>query len=120
VEQAGTMGKRRAVPGHDRSPLDPLRFKNCGFEMRNFGLNSRQAYASTRCHSYHNLQSAAPRLRRRIGAQDMLNVERAEGFLSVMPAQKTPRTPNESRQLVLVQAAPIVPHESYVRQRIRR
>ena len=24
VEQAGTMGKRRAVPGHDRPPLDPI------------------------------------------------------------------------------------------------
>jgi len=24
VEQAGTMGKRPAVPGHDRSPLDPI------------------------------------------------------------------------------------------------
>jgi hypothetical protein len=23
VEQAGTMGKRRAVPSHDRPPLDP-------------------------------------------------------------------------------------------------
>ena len=24
VEQAGTMGKRRAVPGDDRPPLDPI------------------------------------------------------------------------------------------------
>jgi hypothetical protein len=24
VEQAGTMGKRPAGPGHDRSPLDPI------------------------------------------------------------------------------------------------
>ena len=24
VEQAGAMGKRRAVPGHDRPPLDPI------------------------------------------------------------------------------------------------
>ena len=24
MEQAGTMGKRRAVPVHDRSPLDPI------------------------------------------------------------------------------------------------
>ena len=24
VEQAGTMGKRRAVPGHDRPPLGPV------------------------------------------------------------------------------------------------
>ena len=24
VEQAGTMGKWPAVPGHDRSPLDPI------------------------------------------------------------------------------------------------
>jgi hypothetical protein len=24
VEQAGTLGKRRAVPGHDRSALDPI------------------------------------------------------------------------------------------------
>ena len=24
VEQAGTVGKRPAVPGHDRPPLDPI------------------------------------------------------------------------------------------------
>ena len=24
MEQAGTMGKRRAIPGHDRPPLDPI------------------------------------------------------------------------------------------------
>ena len=45
MEQAGTVGKRRAVPGHDRSPLDPIfgsGSKIAAFEMRNFGLNSRQ------------------------------------------------------------------------------
>ena len=31
MEQAGTVGKRRAIPGHDRPPLDPLldQAKNC-------------------------------------------------------------------------------------------
>ena len=43
MEQAGTMGKRRAVPGHDRPTLDPIsdQLQNWGFEMRNFGLISR-------------------------------------------------------------------------------
>jgi hypothetical protein len=39
VEQAGTVGKRRAVPGHDRPPLDPIfgsGSKIAAFEMRNF------------------------------------------------------------------------------------
>jgi len=43
VEQAGTMGKRLAVRGHDRPPLDPgfrIRFKIAALR-RNFGLNSR-------------------------------------------------------------------------------
>ena len=55
VEQAGTVGKRRAVPGHDRSPLDPIfgsGSKIAAFEMRNFGLNSRQGYASACSHCY--------------------------------------------------------------------
>jgi hypothetical protein len=81
MEQAGTVGKRRAVPVHDRSPLDPIigsGLKICGFEMRNFGLNSRQSYTS------------------------------AKMFFS-MRAQETTRTPNESRHLVSLHAAPIVP-----------
>jgi hypothetical protein len=37
VEQAGAMGKRPAVPGHDRSPLDPIfgSGSKLRFEMRN-------------------------------------------------------------------------------------
>ena len=44
------MGKRRAVPSHDRPALDPIfgSASNCGFEMRNFGLISRWWYASAR------------------------------------------------------------------------
>ena len=34
VEQAGAVGKRPAIPGHDRPPLDPISdlFQNCGCE----------------------------------------------------------------------------------------
>jgi hypothetical protein len=61
MEQAGTMGKRRAVPVHDRSPLDPIfgsGSQNAAFELRNFGLNSQHGYVSSGCHSLPQLQPA--------------------------------------------------------------
>ena len=51
VEQAGTMGKRRAVPGHDRPPLGPVigsGSKIAALKCAIFGLNSRQDHASAR------------------------------------------------------------------------
>lgn len=43
VEQAGVVGKRPAVPGHDGSPLARgfNRFKNRGFQMRDLEPNHR-------------------------------------------------------------------------------
>ena len=44
MEQTGTMGNRRAVPGHDRPPLDPI-FGSGSTELRLacavFGLTFR-------------------------------------------------------------------------------
>jgi hypothetical protein len=40
MEQAGTVGKRRAIPGHDRPPLDPLldQAKNCRIAIFSAGV----------------------------------------------------------------------------------
>ena len=85
VEQAGAVGKRPDGPGHDRSPLDWIfgsGLKNCGFELRNFGLNSRYRYVSARC------------------CRDHIGLTNRPGFFS--------------------SAASKVPHESHIRQRVRR
>jgi hypothetical protein len=45
MEQAGTVGKRRTVPVHDRSPLDPVFGSGpriATLKCAIFGLNSRQ------------------------------------------------------------------------------
>jgi hypothetical protein len=38
VEQAGTMGKRAAIPGYDRPPLDPIFGSGSKLQLRNAQL----------------------------------------------------------------------------------
>ena len=89
VEQAGTVGKRRAVPSHDRSPLDPILgagVGNCGFE---FLTEFSQDLCERSLPSPLQLYSAQPAPTRRIDAQSLLNFERAEEYSFSMPAQET-------------------------------
>ena len=73
VEQAGTMGKRRAVPGHDRPPLGPVigsGSKIAALKCAIFGLNSRQDMRAlvTIAITVHS-----------IDPQGQLKIERADG-----------------------------------------
>lgn len=56
VEQAGAVGKRPAVPGHDRPPLGPVSglIQNRGFKMRNLGPKKRVSCASSQ-HRKHQI-----------------------------------------------------------------
>ena len=87
MEQAGTVGKRRAVPSHDRSTLDPIvgtGVENCGFE---FLTEFSQDLCERSLPS--PLQSAQPAPTLRIDAQSLLNFERAEEYSFSMPAKET-------------------------------
>jgi hypothetical protein len=44
MEQAGTVGKRRTIPGHDRPPLDPIVGSGEELSDRNFSAGVSLGY----------------------------------------------------------------------------
>jgi hypothetical protein len=101
VEQAGTVGKRRAVPGHDRPPLDPI-FRS-GSKIAALKCAIWTEFSLVPCEgslwSPSPLQSAQPAPIRRIDTEGPLKVERAAGkFFSSMSAPEKPQKSNQSPQ----------------------